>query len=606
MTAIQEEPPAWSKWKWRCLLSLSLVVGLFVMGASLSHIGRAAGVLRDWPYAPAGRDIVVDVPAGTPIGWSRVTQVLPGGAADRAGVRPGDLLRTGRFALAPGEVLAPGVRTPLTIARNDQQLSTEIVAPKQPQLDPLGSLVLGSQGLAGLVSETLGIVLLVLRGRRNRAAAMLGILLQFLGWSAGGYGMLWAPTLAVAQLKEVLSGFAIAGICGFLPITGMEVSAPRRAPGEARSILVLSGLLATVVAAWSLASEIPMHLPTVGTPEGVLVAALLCFGTIARNYRRNDAAARNRIKIVLLAFACYIVSIGLFFWFIWSGQDPRLLWAIVGSALIGLAEPGFIAYAMLRRKLFDLNFAINRTLVYGAVSFTLLACFGLAEWAADRLVPESWHHESAIYSAGIALLLFLSFHRVRDWFEHHIERLFFHRWQENEAELKRFVASAAHFEQAPALCREFVTEVERFAQGAGAALYLRGEEGGYDLHCGAQPGAAERYAEDNRLFAAMRAERRPVEIAATHTVLPGALALPMLDQLGLAGFLLVGPRPDGAHYRPDEIDNLAWATQQVGLDLQGLQARELRNDVAELRQQLAGRAAKRRRAAAAPRLAVTN
>jgi len=248
---------------------------------------------------------------------------------------------------------------------------------------------------------------------------------------------------------------------------------------------------------------------------------------------------------------------------------------------------GLLTYAVLGQRLFDFGFAINRTLVYGAVSFSLLAAFGLAEWGADRLVPESWHKQSALYSAGIALLLFLSFHRVRDWFEHHIERLFFHRWQENEAELKRFVASAAHFEQAPALCREFAAEVERYAKGAAAALYLRGEEGGYDLHCGAQPGAAERYAEDNRLFAAMRAERRPVEIAGVHTSLPGALALPMLDQLGLAGFVLVGPRPDRAHYRPDEVEALGWATEQVGLDLQALQARELRAENASLREKLA-------------------
>ena len=32
---------------------------------------------------------------------------------------------------------------------------------------------------------------------------------------------------------------------------------------------------------------------------------------------------------------------------------------------------------------------------------------------------------------------------------------------------------------------------------------------------------------------------------------------------------------DGAHYRPDELQNLGWATQQVGLDLRALQAREL-------------------------------
>ena len=103
-----------------------------------------------------------------------------------------------------------------------------------------------------------------------------------------------------------------------------------------------------------------------------------------------------------------------------------------------------------------------------------------------------------------------------------------------------------------------------------------------------------RYAEEDRAFALLAAERAAVDLAEAHSALPGAMAFPMLDQLGLAGFVLVGARADGAHYRPDEIDNLAWATQQVGLDLQALQAREVREEVASLRERLARAERKRR------------
>ena len=49
----------------------------------------------------------------------------------------------------------------------------------------------------------------------------------------------------------------------------------------------------------------------------------------------------------------------------------------------------------------------------------------------------------------------------------------------------------------------------------------------------------------------------------------------------------------------DEIANLAWATQQVGFDLQALQARDLRAEIAALREQLPPRPPRRRK----PRLA---
>ena len=93
-----------------------------------------------------------------------------------------------------------------------------------------------------------------------------------------------------------------------------------------------------------------------------------------------------------------------------------------------------LVYGVLSRNLFDLNFALNRTLVYGVVSFVLLAAFGLAEWGVEQLhlIPEEWHEGGTFVSAGIALALFLSFHRLRDWVERHVERLLFRDWHDRQ------------------------------------------------------------------------------------------------------------------------------------------------------------------------------
>ena len=73
----------------------------------------------------------------------------------------------------------------------------------------------------------------------------------------------------------------------------------------------------------------------------------------------------------------------------------------------------------------------------------------------------------------------------------------------------------------------------------------------------------------------MRAEQGPVVPAEIGSPIDAALALPMMHQAALAGFVLLGPKPTGEDYRPDEIEVMAWATHQIGLDLQAIRVREL-------------------------------
>jgi hypothetical protein len=116
---------------------------------------------------------------------------------------------------------------------------------------------------------------------------------------------------------------------------------------------------------------------------------------------------------------------------------------------------------------------------------------------------------------------------------------------------------------------------------------LRDSEGAYRLEAGELAGTQPTYDEDDPAFALMRTERVPVELAQANGSLPGELALPMLDQGMLTGFVLLAGKPDGLHYRPDEVENLGRAAHQVGLDLRALQARQLESRVALLSEKLA-------------------
>jgi hypothetical protein len=427
------------------------------------------------------------------------------------------------------------------------------------------------------------IVLLLVRGRGNPAAPMLAIGLTILFADFGSTWLprstwtplnllVWIPVTCAGAYCQLRFASAISG--------GID---DRRQLWVARVVGIATGAAVALFeivygAIIPVGSLVPPFWFLLG---GTILTNVTMYGLMLRNYPSCPEQTRNRIKVVLSAFVCIllgmvIINVALLL----MGASP--LAAALTSMPVALLGLGLLTYAVLGQRLFDFGFAVNRTLVYGTISFILLASFGLAEWGVDHLIPEAWHKESALYSAGIALALFLSFHRLRDWVEHQVERFFFHKWQLNEAALRRFVGSGGHFAQSPVLCRAFAEEVSRFAGGAQAALYLRDAAGGYGMGAGSLAEAAPAYAEDDPAFALMRAERRPIELAQARGGLPGVLAFPMLDQGKLLGFVLLDRKPGDADYRPDEVELLGWATHQVGLDLQAIRARDLETAVAEL------------------------
>ncbi|MXO58993.1 hypothetical protein GRI89_05510 [Altererythrobacter salegens] len=321
---------------------------------------------------------------------------------------------------------------------------------------------------------------------------------------------------------------------------------------------------------------------------------VLTMGTLLYGWIKADSQAGQRMFLLFVAVSMSILGNLLFAYFD-KGTNvfPRAVINI--SSVTRVAGSLLFAYAILKHRVIDLGFAINRTLVYGAVAFTILVAFGLVEYLAKITIPHAWPQAGSVFTAIIAVLLFLSFHHLHHWFEHHIERLFFHKWHVSEGELKRFIGSAGQFTKAEALCREFVAELRRYAQTSEVALYLRRDDGDFCLETGALPSAAECYPEEARAFALMRTEREPIELAHAHSGLPGELAVPMLDQQGLAGFVLFGAKPDGSHFRPDEEENIGWAAHQVGLDLQALRAKMLDGKIVNLRDRLTATEAERDR-----------
>lgn len=529
----------------------------------------------------SGRSFYADLAADRP-GWVRVT----GLQNPDSPVRVGEYIKFDK----PYEFRAmrrPGETVGLTVDRGGKLLHLDVAFRQRDfTMDSPTNSALNFSNILDTITTAFSLVLgilLVWRGWGQASAVLLGIGINALAIPLSPLPTFIESSFGAAAYVIVMSVLNVPLITIFAFPVALYLEADghtsRRWLWFFAILLALSALDLFAIAWSSYFSALPPLLGDTNTLEQMVLAVGAAAGIYwtFRGYRETLGSQRGRFALLLTAYAVIILTMIVRYAIPQDAVliETRLPYYILNTLLL----TGFyvlLTYAVLRHKVVDLRFALNRTVIYGTVSAILLVTFGLAEWAFHHLVPEEWSKASAWVDAGIALSLYLTFHRLRDFVEHHLEKLFFRSWQENEAKLRRFVASASHFEHRDALASAYAAELARFAN-APAAVYLQSERG----LAHASGGWAETpalFPADDPAFALMRAERQPLDLTETPTDLPGVLALPMLDHGTLAGVALLGPKADGALYRPDEIDNLGWATTQVGLDLAALRARHIEGE----------------------------
>jgi hypothetical protein len=573
----------WPRWQQALLIALLVLLIGNRLTALVDMAAYRSGLLGEIALN-SGRAIP-DPKA--PAGFGRMVEVDPNGPVAKAGIRNGDFVRTDLpyyYAVRP-EV---GDRINFTLDRDGVRSEHQIVVEPLPTGHEQARI--NDLRLANVLAVSISLLagcFIVWRGWGNAAAMLLGAGLVAIGFGDTNQPP-WATDLGLALpmfwLMVVFNAFAVLVIPFAMRMFEQQAGSLPRWHWRLFNIWFVWCLVSLAVYAWDrfwLTNYISWAGGVGYMPSLKVISIAVAMAYLVAAWRKGSATERNRMTLIIAALSAYFFPTVLNLWNAMQtgtivGGDSSASLIYFNAAMQGIVAPGLLAYAVLRHKLFDLGFAVNRTLVFGTISLILLVGFALIEWAVDHLVPKSWHEASAFYSAGIAVGLFLLFHRIRDGVEHVIERLFFRSWHQNEAALKRFVAAAAHVEKPEALVGSFVAELARFSGGAAAALYVRTAEGRYANAAGDSIDA------DDPALAAMRAEQGAVVPAEVHSPLPAALALPMMHQAALAGFVLLGPKPTGEDYRPDEVEIMAWATQQVGLDLQAIRVRDLEQSVAKL------------------------
>jgi hypothetical protein len=157
-----------------------------------------------------------------------------------------------------------------------------------------------------------------------------------------------------------------------------------------------------------------------------------------------------------------------------GGDTPlTLLFLKVGFALSFLLVPLSIGVAVLRSHLFDIDVLINRTLVYGSLTATLVALYFGGIVLLQRLFVVLTGERSTLAVVASTLVIAALFNPLRRRIQTFIDRRFYRRKYDARKTLEAFSSKLRDETDLETLNKELVGVVRETMQPAHTSLWLR-------------------------------------------------------------------------------------------------------------------------------------
>lgn len=392
-----------------------------------------------------------------------VTATAAGSAAERAGIRPGDILlacdsrpvRTRLDWMACQASVSFDRPLVLSIARNDEQLQVHLLFVPDLRRQVLSEAGLARLGVRLVQWLTLVMALVVVLKRPSDLVARVG---AWLLATLGVFSLVWPYRFATVW--RALPWWA--GLSLWLPyLSSLAVGAvlftffamfPRvRLRGAGTWLAVWSPMaLALIPGAYYTADLIyrPSHVS--GVPDAWAGLLLLSVGYLAAGvatlivtYRGlADINERRRVRVVGLAAGIGCAWAGLFVPVFWRSSSDLTLygsaWTTLGTLAL-LIVPLSFGYAIVRHRLLDIRIIIRQGVRYAAARGLLLSLVPLivAVLAADVLLHRTVSVERVLVTRGWIYLLLagtaVALHlRRRRWLDALDRRFYRERYDANQ------------------------------------------------------------------------------------------------------------------------------------------------------------------------------
>src|SRR5215213_17607 len=200
-------------------------------------------------------------------------------------------------------------------------------------------------------------------------------------------------------------------------------------------------------------------------------------------YRRSGREVREQIK--WLAFAASFVGIVFFGNVITQllfAPDPLTpdgttpLWVSLGQNLLLLSYAGIpiaIGFAILRYRLYDIDLLINRTLVYGFLTISLVAVYLGGVVVLQRLFTPLMGESNGLATVASTLAIAALFNPLRRRLQSFTDRRFYRRKYAATKTLEAFGSRLREETDLAALSNDLAGVVSATMQPAHVSLWLR-------------------------------------------------------------------------------------------------------------------------------------
>jgi hypothetical protein len=210
---------------------------------------------------------------------------------------------------------------------------------------------------------------------------------------------------------------------------------------------------------------------TLGFPLFML-AAIGSMTSLATRFRRARGVERQQLKWMAAAAAFVVVA-----WIVSAVLDQLLDIDITFFLSIGLvALPAATTIAILRYRLYDLGLVVNRALVYGALSATLVAAY-LGSVLLLQLALGPLTEDNGLAIAGSTLAAAALFRPARERIQALVDRRFYRRRYDAAQTVESFSARLRDEVELDALTDDLRGVIADTMQPAHVSLWLRPEAG---------------------------------------------------------------------------------------------------------------------------------
>jgi hypothetical protein len=523
---------------------------------------------------------------------TRIVRLRDPAAANAAGVYVGDRIDVRgmtlpqRLRLFAGTVPGGVVQARVAHAGGPFRDVTLVAKPTATLADTLAGRATVATAMYVLSQITIALLALgvaaVIAWRRPSVAAAV------LVYAAGGTVEATRLAATFASLPDPLFA-AIALVCGAvfaqLPAYALLVFLAwfPRAPATPREWTFARWAVGAFVVAcifefvktWYWKSYLPGELVAEAASPWLATAAVIVF-TVTR-YAMASGETRRRIAWVLVGLVLSTVGLTVFnavalLPVTVVGPEAKSWW-YAAMDVLSMSLWLSLAYAVLRHRVLDLGFVVNRTLVYGLLTTLVVVVVSLVDWLCGHFLASRF---SLAFEAIVAVGLGLALNNLHGRTEHLVDRVVFRERHRAETRLRQRASALAFAQSETDIDTTLASDACAILRLASGAVFRRDPDAGARYRRVAAHGWEDADATvidaGSILVRSLLTERGIVvleDLAIEQPGLPGglarpAIAVPIAFQPELVGFVLYALHVDGTLPDPEELDLLHQLAKSAG------------------------------------------